>query len=265
MRRHKISRHLTPDELPRIIYLVVVLIILLSLKVSRWLPAPCFSLLLCSSSCCYVRHGWSSLLLLSHECLKLGVIELGLVNLKMLLLLSIRRGVKDDLLLWRLHSWLHPWPLLPDVLLLKPMGLIEMLRRHGEPLTRHWKLGLLVEPKVLKLSCKRLRGPHHLVLLGHLWELMPLILLIRPEIRSHGSRLPHLLRESSKLCHHLLLHHNILLILLLLLHHHDLLRVGSPLALLLLIYELHKLFSGHGKYLVELTKHEPLEIFIWDT
>jgi hypothetical protein len=68
-----------------------------------------------------------------------------------------------------------------------------------------------------------LRWPYHLVLLRHLWELWPLILLIRPKIRRHWSRLPHLLRESSKLCHHLLLHHNILLILLLLLHQHHLL------------------------------------------
>ena len=205
-------------------------------------------------------------MLLSHERLKLGVIELDLADLEMLLLLSVWRGVIDDLLLWRLHCWLHSWgPLLPDLVLLKPMGLKEMLRRHGEPLTRHRKLGLLVEPKVLKLACKRWRWPHYLVLLRHLGELRPLILLIRPKIRRHGSRLPYLLRECSKLCHHLLLHHNILLILLLLLHHHHFLGVCSPLALLLFINELHKLFSGHRKYLVKLAKHEALVILIRDT
>ena len=221
---NKISWHLSPNELPRIINLVVVLIILLSLKVCRRLPAPRFSLLLCSSTCCNIRDGRALLVLLSHERLKLGVIELDLANLKMLLLLSVWRGVIDYLLLWRLHCWLHSWgPLLPDLVLLKPLCLIEMLWRHGVPLTRHWKLGLLVDNEVLKLSCKRLRWPYHLVLLRHLRELWPLILLIRPKIRRHGSRLPHLLRESSKLCHHLLLHHNILLILLLLLHQHHLL------------------------------------------
>lgn len=248
---HKIPGHLTPDELPRIINLVVVLVILLSLKVGRRLPATRFALLVGSNSWGVIRHGRPPLLLLSHKRLKLGVIQLDLINLKMLLLLSVRRGVIDDLLRWRLHNCLNSWgPLLPDVVLLKSMGLIDMLRRHDEALTRHWKLGLLVETKVLKLSCKRLRWPHHLVLLGHLGELRPLVLLIRPEIRRHGSRLSHLLGEPSKLCHHLLLHQNELLILLLLLHNHDLLRVDSPLALLLFINELHKLFSGHRKYLV---------------
>jgi hypothetical protein len=127
--RHEISWHLTPDELPRIINLVVVLVILLSLKVSRWLPASRFALLVCSNSWGIIRHGRPPLLLLSHERLKLGVIQLDLVNLKMLLLLSVRRGVIDDLLRWRLHNWLNSWgPLLPDVMLLKSMGLIDMLR-----------------------------------------------------------------------------------------------------------------------------------------
>lgn len=119
-------------------------------------------------------------MLLTHESLKLGVIKLDLTNLKVLLLLNVWRGVKYDLLLWRLQSWLKP--LLPDRLLMKSMALIEILRRHGEPLARHRKLGLLVEHKVLKLTPERLRLlPHHLVLLRHLGELRPLlILLIRP-------------------------------------------------------------------------------------
>jgi hypothetical protein len=62
-----------------------------------------------------------------------------------------------------------------------------------------------------------------------------------------------------------LLHQDPLLILLLLLHHDHFLRICTPLPLLLIIYKLNELFSGHGKDLIQLSKHKTFEKFIRNT
>lgn len=270
--RLRLGGHLATYHLPRIVDLIIVLIVLLSLQ--SWWCMPTSGLasirrVLLTSLC----RALLVLPLLHEHSLKLRIVDLSwILHMQLLLLLHVRRWIKDYLLTLRHHVlaslvlWESRWRLLGYVRIITRTldRLLGKVKALGDPqILLHWMHFLGCSFKTIELGTLR-RVTHHSrclqLLLSHRLLVITQLTLIHDLLLLHHGHLLSLVL----LLHKILLVLLLLKLLLLLLHHHVPLRMLAKLNFLLFIDKLQKLLSGHWEYLVKPAEHKASEVFFRD-